>query len=445
MKRTILKNATIINEGLSFQADVLIENEWIAEISSKGIAADNAEVIDLQGMWLLPGVIDDQVHFREPGLTHKADLTTESRAALLGGVTTYMEMPNTIPQAVTLALLEEKYSRAAAVSAVNYSFFLGGTNHNVEEVKKMNIKNICGLKIFMGSSTGDMLVDNPDSLEKHFKFSPTLIATHCEDESTIKRNLLLAKEKFGEDIPPNWHPIIRDEQACIISSTFAMKLAKENNTRLHILHITTAEEAAMFDSSLPLSQKKITAEVCVHHLHFTADDYDKHGNDIKCNPAIKGARHKTALWDALLSDRIDIIATDHAPHTREEKNGKYAQAPSGLPLIQHTLNLMLEYASKGFITIERVVEKMCHAPAICFQIEKRGFIREGYYADLVAVNPSKGLLVKAEDLAYKCKWSPFEGHQFEQSIQHVWVNGTCSLKNGKITEQFNPQRITFNR
>ena len=440
-----IKNATLINEGKSVIGDLRIENGRIAEISTKGIQAQsNDTVIDATGLWLMPGVIDDQVHFREPGFTHKADIATESLAALAGGVTTYMEMPNVNPQTITIEKLEEKMAIGHHKSHVNYSFFLGATNHNLEELRKINIRNTCGVKIFMGSSTGDMLVDDISVLDAIFSEVPTLIATHCESEVRIRQRMTETKFWYGDDIPAELHPVIRDEKACYLSSSFAIELAKKHNTRLHILHITTTEEAALFQNDIRLKDKKITSEVCVHHLHFTADDYKTLGHLIKCNPAIKDRRHKPELWKALLDDRLDIIATDHAPHTWEEKMNSYSQSPAGLPLVQHSLQLMLEYVHEGAISKEKVVEKMCHAPAICFQVEDRGYLREGYYADLVLVNPNAPYTVSKENILFKCAWSPLEGKTFNSSIEKVFVNGTLSWDK-QYTGNRNPQRITFLR
>lgn len=441
----IIKNATLINEGKSIIGDLRIEGGRIAEISTSGIQSKNSDiVIDATGLWLLPGVIDDQVHFREPGFTHKADIATESLAALAGGVTSFMEMPNVNPQTVSIEKLEEKMAIGQNKSYVNYSFFLGATNHNLDELKKINIQNTCGVKIFMGSSTGDMLVDNISVLDAIFSEVPTLIATHCESEVRIRQRMTETKFWYGDDIPAELHPVIRDEMACYLSSSFAIELAKKHNTRLHILHITTAEEAALFQNNIPLKDKKITSEVCVHHLHFTADDYKTLGHLIKCNPAIKDSRHKPELWKALLDDRLDIIATDHAPHTWAEKMNTYTTSPAGLPLVQHSLQLMLDYAKQGAISKEKVVEKMCHAPAVCFQVAERGFLREGYFADLVLVNPNTPYTVSKENILFKCGWSPLEGKTFDTSIEKVFVNGTLSWDK-KYTGNRNPKRLTFNR
>lgn len=442
---TLIQQALVINEGISMIADVRIVGDRIAEISESGLTPVSGEhVIDATGLWLLPGVIDDQVHFREPGFTHKGEIATESKAALAGGVTTYMEMPNVNPQTITIEHLEKKMDRAAEVSFVNYSFFLGATNHNADELLKINPKNTCGIKIFMGSSTGDMLVDNEKTLNRIFSESKVLIATHCEVESRIKRRLNEVRHWYGDDIPADMHPVIRDDISCYESSSFAIALAKKHNTRLHILHLTTELELNQFRNDIPLREKRITTEVCVHHLHFTGDDYERLGNLIKCNPAIKASHNKEALWKALLDDRLDIIATDHAPHTWQEKQQPYLQSPAGLPLVQHGLQIMLSYVSAGKISPEKVVEKMCHAPADCFQIKERGYIRPGYFADLVLVNPNSSYTVSKENLEYKCAWSPFEGTEFNSSIEKVFVNGTLSWDNG-YTGHRNVRRVEFDR
>ncbi len=444
MNKTIIRNARVINEGEIYQADIELDGQFISRIERNGIASGQGREIDAEGHLLMPGVIDDQVHFREPGLTHKAEIYTESRAALAGGVTSYMEMPNVVPKTTTIERLEEKMGIGAARSAVNYSFFMGTTNDNLEELKKVNPKNTCGVKIFMGSSTGDMLVDDENILDKIFAEIPILIATHCENENRVKERMAQWIQQYGENIPPAEHARIRDEEACLLSSSFARDLALKHNTRLHILHITTEEELKLFRNDIPLAQKRITSEVCVHHLHFTADDYANLGNFIKCNPAIKDSRHKEALWQALLDDRLDIIATDHAPHTLQEKQMSYAQSPSGLPLVQHSLQLMLNYASQGRITYEKVIDKMCHKPAECFQIDRRGYIREGYYADLVLVKPNSHYTVSEQNILYKCGWSPLSGSVFNHTIDKVWVNGTMGW-NGGLTENYNPMRLAFNR
>lgn len=444
MNKTIIRNASLINEGEIYQADVQLEGQFIARIERNGISAGQGRELDAEGCFLIPGVIDDQVHFREPGLTHKAEIYTESRAALAGGVTSYMEMPNVVPKTTTIERLEEKMGIGAARSAVNYSFFMGTTNDNLEELKKVNPRNTCGVKIFMGSSTGDMLVDDENILDKIFAEIPILIATHCENENRVKARMAQWIQQYGENIPPAEHARIRDEEACLLSSSFARDLALKHNTRLHILHITTEEELALFRNDIPLAQKRITSEVCVHHLHFTADDYASLGNFIKCNPAIKDSRHREALWQALLDDRLDIIATDHAPHTLQEKQMPYTQSPSGLPLVQHSLQLMLNYASQGRITYEKVIDKMCHKPAVCFQIDRRGYIREGYFADLVLVKPNSQFVVGNENLLYKCGWSPLSSMVFNHTIDKVWVNGTLGWDGG-LTENYDPMRLAFNR
>ena len=439
----LIKKATIINEGIRMIKDVLIEDGLIARIDDNITPKGNCTEINAEGLYLLPGVIDDQVHFREPGLTHKATIATEARAAVAGGVTTFMEMPNTNPPALSQEQLELKYDTAAAGSVANYSFFMGVANNNADEVLRTNDKkkDVCGVKIFMGSSTGDMLVDNYLTLGKIFSESELLIATHCEDENIINAN----KAKYPDADNASYHPLIRDVEACFESSFSAVQLAKQHDTRLHILHISTARELQLFTNMLPLADKRITCEVCVHHLHFTADDYVQYGNLIKCNPAIKSAENKEALWAALLDDRLDIIATDHAPHTWEEKQQPYQKAPSGVPLVQHTLLLMLQYVQQGRITLEKVVEKMSHAPAQCFQIAKRGYIREGYHADLVLVDMKETYTVTRENILYKCAWSPFEGHTFPARVHSTYVNGEQVYANGKINDSVRGQRLRFDR
>jgi dihydroorotase len=441
----LIKNVTVVNDGQSILTDVLIENQIIQRIDRNISLKSNVIEIDGTGKILMPGVIDDQVHFREPGLTHKADIQSESRAALFGGVTSFMEMPNVIPQTTTIENLEEKMAIAAKNSAVNYSFFLGGTNTNVEELKKINPKTTCGVKIFMGSSTGDMLVDDTHVLNEIFRNVPTLLATHCECETRVKERLEYAKNQFPKGIPAEHHPIIRDEIACYLSSSLAIDLANKYGTRLHILHITSAAETHLFQNNVPLAQKSITSEVCVHHLHFTDADYASLKHQIKCNPAIKSQKDNDALWEALLDDRLDIIATDHAPHTIAEKlDDNYLNCHAGLPLVQHTLLLMLQKVQEGRLTIEKMVEKMCHAPAICFQIHNRGFIREGYFADLVLIDPNGKSPVNKDTILYKCAWSPLEGTTFNHAIDKVWVNGTLSLSNNQELEH-NAQRLMFDR
>ena len=446
MTRFLIKNTSIVNEGQIHTGDVLIEDKRIAKISQVIDNKHNAIEINGEGKFLLPGVIDDQVHFREPGLTHKANIHTESIAAVAGGTTSFMEMPNTKPAALTQELLEEKYVIAANSSPANYSFFMGTSNDNTEEILRTNEKksDVCGIKIFMGSSTGNMLVDNHLTLDRVFRETELLIATHCEDERIIKANLE-AFQKTGKPISPSDHPIIRNEEACFESSLMAVQLAKRNNTRLHILHISTAKELQLFTNLIPLEQKRITSEVCVHHLHFTADDYATLGHKIKCNPAIKAKENKAALWEALLDDRLDIIATDHAPHTIEEKSGDYLHAHAGLPLVQHSLQLMLHYHREGKITLEKVVEKMSHAPAKCFQVAERGFIREGYYADLVLMNLHQPTTVSKDNLLYKCGWSPLEGFQFPATVEKTFVNGYPVYQNGKVDSTYRGMRLKFNR
>lgn len=443
MSTILIKNATIVNEGKQTIADVLVKQGMIEKIANDITLKETTRIIDATGLHLLPGVIDDQVHFREPGLTHKANIASESRAAVAGGVTSFMEMPNTNPPALSQELLEAKYQIAAETSLANYSFFMGVSNDNVEEVLKTNKKQqeVCGVKIFMGSSTGNMLVDNYNTLNRIFSDSELLIATHCEDERIINAN----KEQYKDADHARFHPLIRNVEACFESSFSAVQLAKQTGARLHILHISTAKELQLFSNMLPLKEKRITNEVCVHHLHFTADDYEHYGNLIKCNPAIKAKDNKEALWEALLDDRLDIIATDHAPHTWEEKQQPYQQAPSGVPLVQHSLLLMLQYVKEGKITLEKVVEKMSHAVADCFQISKRGYIREGYHADLVLVNMNGAYRVSKENILYKCGWSPFEGHQFPTTIQATLVNGNVVYENGVMNESYKGQRILFDR
>lgn len=443
MASLIIKNATIVNEGKQEIKDVYIKDGRIDKIGSGLQALGHVREINAEGLHLLPGAIDDQVHFREPGLTHKATIGTEAMAAVAGGVTSFMEMPNTNPPALSQKALEEKYDIAAHTSVANYSFFMGVANDNADEVLRTNDRkrDVCGVKIFMGSSTGNMLVDNYVTLNKLFSESELLIATHCEDERVIKAN----KEKYPDADDASYHPLIRDVQACFESSFSAVQLAKQHNTRLHILHISTAKELQLFTNMFPLADKRITSEVCVHHLHFTADDYAQYGNLIKCNPAIKAAENKAALWEALLDDRLDIIATDHAPHTWEEKQLPYAQAPAGVPLVQHSLLLMLQYAREGKISIEKVVEKMCHAPAICFQLAERGYIREGYWADMVLVDMNDTTTVQKNNILYKCGWSPFEGHTFPAAVKYTMVNGQVVYEHGKVNATVRGQRLSFDR
>jgi dihydroorotase len=440
----ILRSATIVNEGKQQVADVYIKDGIIQKIGVNLSAVENTQEYNLEGKYLLPGCIDDQVHFREPGLTHKANIGTESRAAVAGGITSFMEMPNTVPNALTQELLEDKYVIGSNTSIANYSFFMGASNDNLDEVLKTDGKKVCGVKIFMGSSTGNMLVDREQTLEGLFaNVPPMLIATHCEDELTIKANIEKYSAIYGEDVPIEMHPIIRNEEACYLSSSLAVRLAKKFNTRLHILHISTAKELALFDNTLPLEQKMITAEACIHHMWFSDEDYKTKGNFIKWNPAVKTANDRDAIFQGVLDNKIDVIATDHAPHTLEEKNQSYFKAPSGGPLVQHALQAMLEKVKEGKISIERVVEKMAHAPAILFKIQNRGYIREGYFADLVVVDAVSQTVTK-ENLLYKCGWSPFEGTTFSHSILKTFVNGNLVYDNGKIIEGTKGARMTFN-
>ena len=445
-KVTLIKNARIVNEGKIFNGDILIENEYIKEVSSSISAkSSNVHVFDAEDNFVLPGVIDDQVHFREPGLTHKATIESESKAAVAGGITSFIEMPNTNPQTTTIEKLEEKFDIAAKTSWANYSFMFGGTNDNLEEILKVDAKNVAALKLFLGSSTGNMLVDNPKVLEKIFRSTNLLIAVHCEDEGTIQKNLRAHIDKYGDDIPIKYHPIIRSEEACYLSSSKAIELAKKTGARLHVFHLSTGKETQLFSNKIPLKDKKITAEVCVHHLWFTDEDYDKKGALIKWNPAVKTQKDKDALWKALLDNRIDVIATDHAPHTLEEKNNVYTKAPSGGPLVQHALVAMLEAHHQGKISIEKIVEKMCHNPAILFQIEKRGYIKEGNFADLVIVDINNPWTVKKDNILYKCGWSPFEGTSFKSRISHTFVNGSLVYKNFKFYDANAAKRLTFAR
>ncbi|MCF8372701.1 MAG: dihydroorotase [Bacteroidales bacterium] len=445
-KSIFITGGRIVNEGRIVEANLLIEGDWIKEIflgKAKRDVPENSIHIDATGKFILPGVIDDQVHFREPGLTHKGDLYTESKAAVAGGITTFFEMPNTSPQATTLELLEDKYELASQKSLANYSFYLGATNNNIEEIIKADPSKICGLKIFMGSSTGNMLVDNIGSLRKIFSQSPLLIATHCEDESTIKQNFALFREKYGEEVPIICHPDIRSEEACYLSSSLAVSLAKEYGSRLHVLHLSTEKELSLFSNQLPSKEKKITAEVCVHHLWFSKDDYENHGAKIKWNPAIKNESDRAALFAAMLDNTIDVIATDHAPHTVDEKSGNYFKAASGGPLVQHSLKAMLEFYHQKKITLEKVVEKMCHTPAEIFKVEKRGYIREGYFADLCIVDLEKSHQVSQENILYKCGWSPFEGQVFQSEIAATIVNGHLAFLNGKFDESKKGRRVSF--
>ena len=446
MSKILIKNAKIVNENSIFLGDVLIDGEFIVEVNSS-ITLDEKDitVIDANQQYLIPGLIDDQVHFREPGLTHKANIETESRAAIAGGITTFIEMPNTVPQATTQELLEEKFKIAAKTSYANFSFMFGGTNDNLEELLKTDPKKVAAIKLFLGSSTGNMLVDNEQVLEKIFSSTDMLIAVHCEDEATVKKNLEEQKAIYGEDIPIELHPIIRSEEACYLSSSKAIELAKKTGARLHVFHLSTAKETNLFRNDIPLEEKKITAEVCIHHLWFDDSDYAEKGTHIKWNPAVKTKSDREGLWKALLDDRIDVIATDHAPHTLEEKNNKYASAPSGGPLVQHALPALLNKCKEGKITIEKIVEKMCHNPAKLFQIEKRGYIKKGYYADLVLVDTNSPWTVTRDNVLYKCGWSPFEGTTFQSKISRTFVNGHLMYDQGKFNDTIKGKRITFNR
>ncbi len=446
MGEILIKNAKIVNEGAIIEGDVYIEGNYIKEIADQISAKSaNTRVIDAEGQFLLPGVIDDQVHFREPGLTHKATIETESRAAIAGGITSFIEMPNTNPQTTTIEKLNDKFEIAKNSSYANYSFMFGGTNDNLDEILKVDPKQVAALKLFLGSSTGNMLVDNPEVLEKIFSSTNLLIAVHCEDEGTIRNNTEKYVAEYGDDIPLKFHPIIRSEEVCYLSSSKAIELAKKTGARLHVFHLSTGKETALFSNKIPLKDKKITAEVCVHHLWFTDADYEEKGTLIKWNPAVKTQKDKDMLWKALLDDRIDIIATDHAPHTLEEKSNVYTKAPSGGPLVQHALPSMLEAYHQGKISIEKIVEKMCHNPAILFQVEKRGYIKEGYFADLVLVDINKPWTVTKDNIFYKCGWSPFEGNTFKSRISHTFVNGNLVYKNFEFSEEKKGMQLTFNR
>ncbi|MCO6496096.1 MAG: dihydroorotase [Chitinophagaceae bacterium] len=446
MQNTVFKNISVVNESKIEQKDVYVKGQRIERIGDNISPKENCTEINGEGLHLLPGVIDDQVHFREPGLTHKASIFTESRAAVAGGTTSFMEMPNTKPPALTLELLEDKYRIARETSLANYSFYMGVSNDNSEEVLKANRlgKDICGVKIFMGSSTGNMLVDDEPTLHKIFKDSELLIATHCEDEKTIRNNYGVLKEKNGE-LTPDDHPVVRSEHACFVSSAFATSLAKKYDSRLHVLHITTAKELALFNNDIPLKEKRITAEVCVHHLHFCSDDYERLGYLIKCNPAIKGTVNREALWEGLLDNTLDVIATDHAPHLLSEKQPPYENAASGLPLVQHSLLMMLHYYKMGRISLEKIVEKMSHAVADCFLVKDRGYIREGYFADLVVVDLNKETTVNKENILYKCGWSPLEDFVFPASVEKTFVNGKCVYDGGAIVEHPAAMRMEFTR
>lgn len=444
--KTLIKNAHIVNENQIFKGDLLINGNRIEKVASEISAENNYKIIDANGKYLLPGVIDDQVHFREPGLTHKANIATESAAAVAGGVTTFFEQPNTSPQTTTIELLEEKFAIASKTSFANYSFFLGGTNDNLEQLKQLDRNACVGIKLFLGSSTGNMLVDDEKTIETIFSNIDLVIAAHCEDEQTIRRNTELYTQRYGEHIPIENHPLIRSSEACFLSSSKAIRLAEKTGARLHVFHLSTAQETELFRNDIPLKDKKITAEVCVHHLWFSDEDYKSKGNFIKWNPAVKTSDDREHLWKALLDDRLDVIATDHAPHTIDEKkNTIYSKIPSGGPLVQHSLVAMLENARKGKISIEKIVEKMCHNPAILFEIKGRGFIREGYYADLVLVDLNNPWQVSKENILYKCGWSPFEGNTFHSKIIATFVGGNLVYENGKVNPIPQGMRVTFNR
>ena len=446
MNKILIKNAKIVNENSIFEGDIYIENSIIEEISDNISAkSPDVNVFDIEGKYVFPGVIDDQVHFREPGLTHKANIETESRAAVAGGITSFIEMPNTNPQTTTIEELDKKFDIAEKTSYANYSFMFGGTNTNLDEILKVDSRKVAALKLFLGSSTGNMLVDNEEVLEKIFSSTDLVIAVHCEDEHTIRANQAKFEKEYGDDIPVKYHPVIRSEEACYLSSSKAIKLAKKTGARLHVFHLSTGKETELFTNKIPLEQKKITAEVCVHHLWFTDKDYETKGTHIKWNPAVKTQSDKDQLWKALLDGRIDVIATDHAPHTIEEKNNVYTKAPSGGPLVQHALVSMLEAYHSGKISLETIVEKMCHNPAILFQVSKRGFIRKGYYADLVIVDLNNPWNVNRENIFYKCGWSPFEGNTFKSRVTHTFVNGALVYKNFKFYDVKNSMQLTFDR
>ncbi|CAM1361265.1 dihydroorotase [Tenacibaculum xiamenense] len=444
MQSYLIKKAKIVNENKVFVGDVLVEGAYIKQIA-ENIESSDSIIIEAEGKYLIPGMIDDQVHFREPGLTHKANIGTESKAAVAGGITSFIEMPNTVPQATTQELLEDKFDIASKTSYANYSFMFGGTNDNLEELLKTDPKNVAGIKLFLGSSTGNMLVDDEEVLERIFSSTKLPISVHCEDEGTIRKNTKEFVDKYGEDIPIKYHPIIRSEEACYLSSSKAIELAKKTGARLHVFHLSTAKEMELFRNDIPLEEKQITAEVCVHHLWFTDKDYDEKGTHIKWNPAVKRQEDRDALWEALLDDRIDIIATDHAPHTLEEKDNVYTKAPSGGPLVQHAVVAVLEKVKEGVLSIEKAVEKMSHNPAIIFKVEKRGYIREGFYADLVLVDPNDSWTVEKENILYKCGWSPFEGQEFSNKITHTFVSGNLTYNEGKFNDDIKGQRLAFNR
>jgi dihydroorotase len=439
----LIKNATLINDDRSCRASVLVNDDRIVEIIDGDDLPEADEIIDADGMWLLPGVIDDQVHFREPGLTHKANIHTESRAAAAGGVTSFMEMPNTMPLTVTIDALEDKYRRGEESSVVNYSFYMGATNSNLDELKKVDPATVCGVKVFMGSSTGNMLVDNVDTLSRIFAEIPMLITTHCEDEATIQKNKEYYKSIHGDELPVRFHPLIRDAEACYRSSSFAVELARKYNARLHVLHLSSAREMELFDNTVPLREKRITGEVCVHHLWFSDQDYATHGNRIKWNPAIKSSADRDALIQALNDDRLDVVATDHAPHLLREKEGNCLKAASGGPLVQYSLVAMLELAKQGLFTPEKVVRKMCHAPADLYRVQHRGYIRKGYYADLVLINPATEWQIDPTTIESRCGWSPFEGTTFHHRVEKTWVNGELVYANGKVNDTVRGKRILF--
>ena len=442
----LIKNARIVNEGSITNRDLLIEGKKISNIdSSISVKNNTTKVIDADGKFLMPGMIDDQVHFREPGLTHKANISTESRAAIAGGITSFIEMPNTIPNATTIIELNKKFDIASNTSYANYSFMFGGTNDNLDEILKVDPKKVAALKLFLGSSTGNMLVDNPEVLEEIFSKTDLLIAVHCEDEQTIRFNTNKYKKQFGDDIPIKMHPVIRSEESCYLSSSRAIELAKKTGARLHVFHLSTAKEMSLFSNNKSLIDKKITAEVCIHHLWFSDEDYESKGTLIKWNPAIKKSSDRQALWDALLNDKIDVIATDHAPHTLDEKSNSYLKAPSGGPLVQHAVVALMESYQRGRISLEKLVEKMCHNPAILFQIEKRGFVREGYYADLILVDPNNPWTVTKDNILYKCGWSPFEGVTFNSRVTHTFLNGSLVYHNNKFSKDKAAMQLTFNR
>ena len=444
MKNTLIKNAVIINEGARFESDILIQNEIISKIGTN-LSSKTAKVLDANGNLVIPGVIDDQVHFREPGLTHKGDIASESRAAIAGGITSFMEQPNTIPQTTTLEELEKKFERASNTSYANYSFLFGGTNDNLEEIKRLDKFACSGIKLFLGSSTGNMLVDDEEVLERIFRNTEMVISAHCEDENTIRANTEKYRDLYGDKIPVEFHPVIRSEQACYLSSSRAIALARKTGARLHVFHVSTGKETHLFRNDIPLEQKKITAEVCIHHLWFSDEDYANKGMFIKWNPAIKTSEDRDQLWQALFDDRIDVIATDHAPHTLEEKNNPYMKAPSGGPLVQHGLSAMMEKTLDGKITVEKVVEKMCHNPAKLFQIKKRGYIKEGFYADLAIIDMESPWTVSKNNIVYKCGWSPFEGTGFRTKVTQTFINGHLAYDQGQFSNIRNAKRLTFDR